>query len=518
MRAFSKLKNKTTLSPRSNESKRASNAGSIRGGHSKRSSMTQNEQQYTTDELQEMEEFPNFPPLKEARGDDKKIVVINKIRLCATSVTGSKYSDISSSGLRSKGESKRQTLLEIAEAINTPAFSGLLQGDVLLELVTAISANLFRSLPPATDNYEPDEDDPVLDPEWPQLQVVYELLLRLVVNPDVSPKAAKKTGLIDQDFCSRLMQLFNSEDPRERDYLKTILHRVYGKFMSHRSFLRRSIANIFLQYVNDDKQHNGVGELLEILGSIVNGFALPLKKEHIDFLCNALLPLHKPRGIAAFHPQLAYCVVQYSEKDTQCAIAVANYMVSVWPWSSSTKQLLLLNELEEILELVQGDHFLALRDTLFPCLAKCIGSSHFQIVERTLFMWHNEILLKSGCLKDMYADQVLPMLFAPLYDAATKAHWNLTVAGLCQKVLHMYQGMDPYLYDTCLDRYTQAQKNPLEEGKLSQWKQLETDNGVDEKLIGLAPGAHLFKKVVDSDDEGEEEESKHEGSQAGIAA
>ena len=39
--------------------------------------------------------------------------------------------------------------------------------------------------------------------------------------------------------------LFDSEDPRERDYLKTILHRVYGKFMSHRPFIRRSINNVF---------------------------------------------------------------------------------------------------------------------------------------------------------------------------------------------------------------------------------------------------------------------------------
>lgn len=39
--------------------------------------------------------------------------------------------------------------------------------------------------------------------------------------------------------------LFDSEDPRERDYLKTILHRIYGKFMSHRPFIRRSINNVF---------------------------------------------------------------------------------------------------------------------------------------------------------------------------------------------------------------------------------------------------------------------------------
>lgn len=38
-----------------------------------------------------------------------------------------------------------------------------------------------------------------------------------------------------QAFVVRILELFDSEDPRERDYLKTILHRIYGKFMMHRS-------------------------------------------------------------------------------------------------------------------------------------------------------------------------------------------------------------------------------------------------------------------------------------------
>ena len=41
------------------------------------------------------------------------------------------------------------------------------------------------------------------------------------------------------------------------------------------------------------ERHNGIAELLEILGSIINGFALPLKDEHKQFLLKALLPLHK---------------------------------------------------------------------------------------------------------------------------------------------------------------------------------------------------------------------------------
>ncbi len=50
--------------------------------------------------------------------------------------------------------------------------------------------------------------------------------------------------------------------------------------------------------------------------SVINGFALPLKEEHKTFLVHILLPLHKIRVLGMFHPQLAYCVVQFVEKDS----------------------------------------------------------------------------------------------------------------------------------------------------------------------------------------------------------
>ena len=53
-----------------------------------------------------------------------------------------------------------------------------------------------------------------------------------------------------------MLELFDSEDPRERDYLKTILHRVYGKFMSHRPFIRRAINNTFYRFIYERDHHN----------------------------------------------------------------------------------------------------------------------------------------------------------------------------------------------------------------------------------------------------------------------
>ena len=44
---------------------------------------------------------------------------------------------------------------------------------------------------------------------------------------------------VDQSFIRSWIDLFDAEDPRERDYMKTVLHRMYGKFMSYRSSIRK---------------------------------------------------------------------------------------------------------------------------------------------------------------------------------------------------------------------------------------------------------------------------------------
>jgi hypothetical protein len=253
------------------------------------------------------------------------------------------------------------------------------------------SANIFRTLPPTGDDFNQEEDEPALEPAWPHLQVVYELLLRFTVSPHVKSKPAKK--FLTQKFCLQLIELFDAEDPRERDYLKTILHRVYGKIMSLRSFIRRAIANVFFRFVFETHNHNGVGELLEILGSIINGFALPLKPEHLVFLERALIPLHKPRGVAAYHQQLSYCVTQYVEKDPATSVPIILGMLKCWPWTNSSKQVLFLNELEEILELVPHESIDAAFKPLFRVIGKCIASQHFQVGESLQERWESDSLL-----------------------------------------------------------------------------------------------------------------------------
>ena len=184
-------------------------------------------------------------------------------------------------------------------------------------VVEMFSKNLFRPIPPPLnpqgDAFDPEEDEPVLEVAWPHIQVVYEFFLRFIESQDFNTNYAKQ--YIDHQFVLQLLELFDSEDPRERDFLKTTLHRIYGKFLNLRSYIRRSINNVFFQFIYETERFNGIAELLEILGSIINGFALPLKEEHKLFLTRVLIPLHKVKSLSMYHPQLAYCIVQFLEKD-----------------------------------------------------------------------------------------------------------------------------------------------------------------------------------------------------------
>ena len=49
----------------------------------------------------------------------------------------------------------------------------------------------------------------------------------------------------------------------------------------------------FYTLIHETHKFNGAAELLDILASIISGFAVPLRDEHVLFFNNVIIPLHK---------------------------------------------------------------------------------------------------------------------------------------------------------------------------------------------------------------------------------
>nr|XP_043636235.1 serine/threonine protein phosphatase 2A 57 kDa regulatory subunit B' theta isoform-like [Erigeron canadensis] len=412
--------------------------------------------------------YEALPSFRDVPSSEKQNLFIKKVMLCSVIFD---FTD-PTRNLKEK-EIKRQTLLELVDfvASNNVKFTE----PVMQEFVKMVSANLFRELTPqprdtkVLESYDLEEEEPSMDPSWPHLQIVYELLLRFIASPEADAKIAKK--FIDHYFVLKLLDMFDSEDPREREYLKTILHRVYGKFMVHRPFIRKSINNIFYRFVLETEKHNGIAELLEILGSIINGFALPLKEEHKLFLSRSLIPLHKPKCLAMYHQQLSYCITQFVEKDCKLADMVIRGLLKYWPVTNSSKEIMFLGELEEVLEATQQPEFHRCMVPLFKQISRCLNSLHFQVAERVLFFWNNDHI---ESLIRQNRKVILPIIF-PALERNGRYHWNQAVHSLTLNVRKIFFDLDPELFNECLLNFQEeeAKEEKIKARRESTWKRLE---------------------------------------------
>jgi len=443
--------------------------------------------------LEKPEQLEKLPELKSLPYGEREAKFIMKIKQCR--VIFDFFQPLE--GVEQK-EIKRDVLLELVEYILTE--SGIFTPNIYKELVDMVSANLFRPLPPRLNpsglEYDPEEDDPILEAAWPHVQLVYELFLRFIESPEFDVTIAKKH--IDTNFIDRLLELFDSEDPREREYLKTTLHRIYGKFLSYRAYIRSAIKIIFLTFSYETQTHNGIAELLEILGSIINGFALPLRDEHKEFLFQALMPLHKPRSLGLYHAHLSYCVAQFIEKDPSLIEDIFKKLLSYWPYTDTAKEQLFITEVEEILCVIDPPEFQRIQVLLFKKLSQCMCSNHFQIAEKSLHIWNNDYILS---LVAENFEVILPIIFPSLYNTA-KHHWNNSIKTMATNSLQILLNIDEQEFNKVVNEYNDnivKEKSKTDE-IINLWKEIVKDTNSSKLPSSIIIPSLQFDHCIDTND------------------
>ncbi len=292
--------------------------------------------------------FARLPALKSVPAWQRKGLLLQKLRQC-----GIVFDGLPADKFLVDREVKRNTLLEVLDFFEAGGKAAVADLRVLEDTFAMIRLNLFRTLPVAPEPVgDPDEEEvPFADPQWPHLNIVYELLRRLVASEHLELPLKKR--LLDAPFVKALLQLFNNDEPREREFLKLVTHSIYSKLNMRRALIRRAVCNVFFETVLADEAHRGMSELLEVLASIINGFAVPIKQEHKLMLTRALLPLHKSKALASYHVPLTYCMQLFAVKEHALTRDIVPALLRFWPFAAAQKQVMFLNELEDVLEYVQ---------------------------------------------------------------------------------------------------------------------------------------------------------------------
>jgi len=112
-----------------------------------------------------------LPSFRDVPAQEKQALFIRKLNLCCYTFD---FTD-PMKNVKEK-EVKRQALLELVDYVNSG--TGKFNESTFEDITRMLVANLFRTLPPsghessATETFDPEEEEPTMEPAWPHLQIV----------------------------------------------------------------------------------------------------------------------------------------------------------------------------------------------------------------------------------------------------------------------------------------------------------------------------------------------------------
>ena len=251
---------------------------------------------------------------------------------------------------------------------------------------------------------------------------------------------------VTPQFVQEFLELFDSEESVERDYLKNILHKLYAKLVPRRKMIRKAMNECFHLLIQQTHKFNGAAELLDILASIISGFAVPLRDEHVVFFRNIIIPLHKVQTCSQFYEQLLRCSMLFLTKDRTLALPLLEGLLKYWPFANCVKETLFLTELQEVLEVCEVDKIEGLVNKLFKRIVRCIGGIHLQVADRAMCFFENDYFL--NVLKN-YKEKTFPMLVPVIVDLAEN-HWHKILQESLIALKTILKEIDPLAFDEAL--------------------------------------------------------------------
>mmetsp|Transcript_18948 Transcript_18948/g.44111 ORF Transcript_18948/g.44111 Transcript_18948/m.44111 type:complete len:1051 (+) Transcript_18948:81-3233(+) len=409
----------------------------------------------------------------------QKAVVLDKLHNCNV------LYDFTSNTRKSDKESKRMNLMQLIDYIS--AAKHTLDEETVCLLVSMLKANVLRGLKVSDRNpmdflMEAEDESASTDPAWFHLEHVYDLFSKVVTSRGtVDVKIVQRE--VGTSFVRAVFEYLDSDDARERDALKTLVQQMYSKLSKLRDAIIGALRYELTKTVYERESHRGVKELLELASDLTKGFSSSVLDIKVpkDFLTRILLPMHKLYALNEFHSCLVTCIKKYVELDARLTYVIITKLLKVWPVAAASKQVLYLDEIEEMLKMTPQIQFRRMQESLVRRIALCIESPHYQVAERALLLWNTEGFVK---LVNQNARSLLPHLIGPL----SKTHWFQAVNQRLPNVVQLLKETNQTVYqDSVVASEKEIQKKAaIQAAREEKWAALQS---LFESRKGAPPAA-----------------------------
>jgi hypothetical protein len=344
------------------------------------------------------------------------------------------------------------------------------------------------------DNNNSNDDD--IDYTFRRIQEksLLNLWSYLIRFPEFDHIIASESIIIinNNDF---IFHFFNNFINNYNDNYKYILHWLYNIKLDLRIIIRKCIcknlfalgskraivnkisnvdnSNVLVESVNGkfiSKSRIHITPLLQILSKIISGLTC-LNTIHYDILLNFLMPLHYPNDmvewrdqvpvIFEYHEALVDNIIKLINKDHELIqsidndkfnffINTVNSLIKLWPSGFNTntpKEILLLNELENILEIANNYEFDSILNSVLSLLKSIIinDGNNFRSIQRSLQIFKNNKIIKLICDSVANIKLTIATLLPAIYKRG-ELSWNPSVNKFAALTIKKLRGLDENIF------------------------------------------------------------------------
>ena len=225
---------------------------------------------------------------------------------------------------------------------------------------------------------------------WINKKKIYEIFYKIIINKKMDPDILKSH--INYDFVYKLINLLQSDIEDEREDLKYIIHRLYSKLVTRRKMIRGIIFNYFYFWIITLNKTNGVEELLEVMATIISGFSIPLREDHINFFNKILIPLHKNKCEQYFE-KLNTCTILFLGKDPNLAYILLENLFKIFYTQTYKVKILFLEEIEIILNFIDIVKISNYVKDLINIIVGCFSEYDIDLKKKALPFLKNNIFI-----------------------------------------------------------------------------------------------------------------------------